>query len=670
MGDYKLTSLERRALLALPVSIAGTTISLPTRPPVIHAISRLIEVTSFGARGDGVRHSDGRITLGSDDTAAVQAAIDEALRSGVRSVHFPPGVYCFALGSSPLDPRQGDIDFSGAGANSSILVWEEGEDSDSNDPGYKALLRNTPHEGASLGGLSFSNLQFRGRLCERGAKIGGGGGPAMLLDNYNAITLTGCRFSQMRNMATQCERIGRVEVYGCEFDSVMRDMCRFRSSSSVIIWGNSFRHSDDDAVALHQAEYIQGHGRIHESIIVAHNEFEDVCGIHILGARMTAVTGNVMRRCKVHAVAIAGAKLEGPNPIFGIDISNNQIYDMVPRPPFEINSQVCIYVTPYAPRDGENIYTHGINQNGVDKSLRAIDTPYGSRDADGNQPKALLTKLHAVRITGNIMMRTLPSVSAYSEWGYGPVLACQGWVDPPVSEHSMRPWRALGLPFNGTGMMVKDNYIANSEIALAFSGPAAANNRALTFTIEGNVFYDHTIQCINANHPTPLCVTGRIGTNTFDADPYHLGPQRKAEGAWDIGWPTAISFTHFNGVVIEGNTFRNLSRCVTGTELCDLRSNLIEAQPVGLGAAAGNLGVGVIPPSGTSWRIRVIDANPTSIFFGTLLNLCPEHADACPKEGFFVVGHLVRATIPAEAFGWLRLTTGSGHLMGHDWRLI
>jgi hypothetical protein len=93
--------------------------SLPLAPPVPVPT---LGVRAFGATGDGR----------ADDTAAVQRAIDAALRTGGGCVHFPAGRYRI---SRTLRVKSADrIDFTGDGtssvllheANEHLLAWETG----------------------------------------------------------------------------------------------------------------------------------------------------------------------------------------------------------------------------------------------------------------------------------------------------------------------------------------------------------------------------------------------------------------------------------------------------------------------------------------------------------------------------------------------------------------
>ena len=140
---------------------------------------------------------------------------------------------------------------------SSILCWDEGFGQDANSLTYKALFRNTAH--GEKGALIFGDLQFRGRFVEGKRN---NGGPALFLNDYDSIVLAYCRFFgslTWRRSANPFDTSkSSVAILIPWFD-----MCRFRSSSSVVISGNRFRHSDDDAIALHQAEYVQGAGKIH-----------------------------------------------------------------------------------------------------------------------------------------------------------------------------------------------------------------------------------------------------------------------------------------------------------------------------------------------------------------------------------------------------------------------
>ena len=56
-----------------------------------HAGSGTIDVTSqmFGAKGDGFLNSDGTLTMGTDNTEAVQNAIDYAVTTDKRTIYFP-----------------------------------------------------------------------------------------------------------------------------------------------------------------------------------------------------------------------------------------------------------------------------------------------------------------------------------------------------------------------------------------------------------------------------------------------------------------------------------------------------------------------------------------------------------------------------------------------------
>lgn len=107
------------------------------------------------------------------------------------------------------------------------------------------------------------------------------GSSTIELNNYAELKLSRMKFSQLPWMAMQPESIRLYSVTDSVFDSVMRDQARCRSCFSAFVTNNRFRHSDDDAVALHQANYIRGAGVIREGLHVENNELEDTAGIHI-----------------------------------------------------------------------------------------------------------------------------------------------------------------------------------------------------------------------------------------------------------------------------------------------------------------------------------------------------------------------------------------------------
>lgn len=138
MSGDEPVDLARRSALRL----TGAAFALPMLPQAAHSAGASTEapelardrsgvdstgalnVKWFGAKGDADEHG----ANGSDDTAAIQAALDAVHSSGGNVLHFPAGVYRF---SAPLRVHPRTI-LRGAGRQSTRLVSDHAGDSGSN----------------------------------------------------------------------------------------------------------------------------------------------------------------------------------------------------------------------------------------------------------------------------------------------------------------------------------------------------------------------------------------------------------------------------------------------------------------------------------------------------------------------------------------------------------
>ena len=128
------------------------------------------------------------------------------------------------------------------------------------------------------------------------------------------------------------------------------------------------------------------------------------------------------------------------------------------------------------------------------------------------------------------------------------------------------------------------------------------------------------------------------------------------------------------GVVFRGNTVRN---CCYGTNIDPsdptggflVENNLVEADPVEVDAfSTANKGVGLVHAAG--FKLVHVDSDPASPGYDTILTTPVEAAPAMPGAGTWMQGAWVRNSRPTAenpVLGWLRLTTGNGHVAGTDW---
>lgn len=118
-----------------------------------------LNVKAFGAKGDA---SDD-VRTGSDDTAAIQAALDHVHASGGNVLYFPAGTYRF---SSPLDVHPGTI-LRGAGRQSTRLVSDHAGGSGRNAAealrGGSGLVTSSPINSSTSAYILLEDLGIENR---------------------------------------------------------------------------------------------------------------------------------------------------------------------------------------------------------------------------------------------------------------------------------------------------------------------------------------------------------------------------------------------------------------------------------------------------------------------------------------------------------------------------
>jgi hypothetical protein len=636
----------------LPVTATGST----TARTLADRFADALNVRDFGAVGDGA----------TDDTASFQAAINAAYVTGIRAVHVPSGTYWFALSSAALDPGIGPIDFFGDGMHASILKWDEGTSTTFEAVGWKALFKNTTT--TAKGRITFRDLGFRGTLFDVGGRLSTGA-PSLVLSYYDGLVLDHCRFSNIARFGTSFEAIGTATVTACEFDTVMRDMCRFRQSPNVTITGCLFRHCDDDPIALHTVDSIQGDGDIREGITVTGNICEDTQRICILGGRTVTVTGNIMRRCHGGITIVGDSTSESRNQLFAVTVANNILQDSITQSSAS-NIWSAIQVLGYDAKAA--VESSSIVPTRPNTATGVFVQPYAYRDNRYDVVADALAPMSGVVITGNQVLRTLPAVTLYSDWGFGQMLDSSCWVDTAQTEARLRIAVGIHASLGTSGLVIADNVVQNcvTGISLIATTPTTDTHGQVT----GNVIVDCTSTGISLNRSSVLYAAIRISNNVINIDPYHLSSLRGAGGTWTATTNAiGIKADNITGATIESNTFSNCSIAVTSTGgAVDTINNILICDPVTNGYSASNKGIGNIPRSSPSYTPQIVDCDPTSATYGSLKNLCARTGTAAPSTGTYVIGHFVHNQQPTVfanrvVLGWARLTTGTGHVSGTDW---
>jgi hypothetical protein len=622
----------------------------------------------FGAKGDGTPGQ----AIGTDNTAAFQDAIAFAIAKELQRVTIPAGCFWFANASAGLDPGTGDMEFVGAGKFATILQHDESESGgDYND--LKHLFRNL--DAVEKGRLAFSSLQVRGTFTHGNPQNGAnteGGGAAFALNYYKEIVAHDCWFYDLAWQVFSCEGIGRVRVFDNTFERTVRDMARFRSSPNVIITNNHFKHCDDDAVALHQAEYISGIGLIREGIIVANNIFEDCAGVHVLGGRVLTIHSNIFRRCKVHAVSVFYSDNEGRDSMFSISVYNNQSYDLLGR--------VVAGVLEAAPAYAISVVGHYATYDSGAGDLypgRQLDAANYRDNFYVGQPTPAAED---IVVYGNRIRKTLKAVTNYSDWGFGEVFSATGFQDPEVTAVKQRPAIGILAPGGGTLVHILDNaieYVGNgiqwgyndSDIDSNYGGRWSKISRNTIRRVStAGIYFGDTGALLNL----PV----EIENNDIDCDPLFESTGRNGDAT---GWtsasagPCAIRGSGITGLGIRRNKFANCSeilRSIYSGEW-DVEDNIVVCNPAATGFSTSNDGVGDIPVNGPGYTCQILNCDPADADYGEAIAGMKRAASAMPTGGKYVAGHFVRNTNMAVAvYGWLRLTTNSFHNSGTDWKTV
>jgi hypothetical protein len=630
------------------------------RRPLQARLEDVVSVRDFGALGDGT----------TDDTAATLLAVADAIANGREGVYFPGGyTYRFAASSASIDPGVGPITFYGDG-DSSVILFEEGSDGGA-ILDRKSLFRNTAD--VPKGSIVFRDLKFLGTWEEAGFPSGQGGA-TMLLNHYDELVITGCTFTNLRSYVMVNEYIRNARVLNNTFDKNARDNVRLRSTFNVQVIGNRFSHSDDDAVALHSNISATG-GDIREGIIVSGNLFEDCPAVQIIGGRMVSVTDNILRRCKQNGILVytsVPTANEGDNGMFSVTVSDNQIFDMLNDNPFSspVSSAIAVYSRP---AEGGSS-TSGIipGQNNV--ATGTFPLPWNNRNTAYTGTVDSVAPLFFVRIQNNSIVRTLPAVATYSLWGYGNTYAVDGPQNPAVVDASLRPSNGIILGGQVRKSIISGNLIAHVGTCLGMDAEAGSNFGLDDVLVTNNLFSDFSSAVVNIPNPgAARHVNLDIRHNMIDGDPYHISSNRGTLGTWLADTvPSVINNTSHQGVRLEQNKIRNVARIVNngGGALVAVKDNVLRCDPTTTGFSTSNKGIGNCPRADDAYRYEITDSDPTSANYGNILTPILPFSAAMPAANKYVAGTFIRASAGTTLLGWQRLTTGSAHVAGTDWKTV
>ena len=648
----------------------------------------MVNVLDYGAVADGV--DTGSAFTGTDNTAAFQTALDVAGAAGA-VLYVPAGNYRFAENTTN--------DTSNLTLNNSIHIIN----------GYGAKLLIDDDAGTHYSLLDFirtsnldssTNLDDRELLQINGITFQGrwshnnyyAGSNVLNVQNFARIELNDVKAYDIPAKFSRSRYNGALVVSGFEGKRIASDCIRFVDTPNVEITNINLFEVDDDCIALPVSNEALSDSR--SRITISNATIEKCEGILILGARVATLSNIAMRLCMGTQIYVGGrVGSEGVAAPHNLTLSNITITDPLNRadggsigsaPTAMLTSlEASIVVAGLQPTDA----TSAAKPEYYDAVSGAFVTPY-QLDTSSNPimynygTDNTLTGGYNVVIDGCTVMRTLPAVTNYSEWGLGLAFNRYGRYDPAVA---LNNWATNGIALNGS---IKNAVISDcSVMGLTEGAGVFLRSLAADATVRNREFENIIVDGCSVRDCKYGVTHSATASNTaftwsvivrdcsFDLDPFHTASSRRAAGGWQTGIgvsdrPVGIYFRQCYGWSIHGCSFANAYDSILANtdyfEQADIKDNILLCEPVAIGYNSNNLGIGDVPAGGEAFRHYIIDGDPTSSTYMQITTIPVLEANAKPTSGFYVKGHFVKNTNPTTGsskttIGWMRQSTGTGH---------
>jgi hypothetical protein len=619
-----------------------------------------VSVKDFGAVGDGV----------TNDQAALQLAITYATANNI-ALYIPKGTYYVPNNSAALR-FTGNLTMFGDGPDLSILQYNDSVQTTRNDFIYSSAAGNVNFEGicfASDWGTSGS-YTVRSQMMQLDAAAG------------SSAHIHNCKFTRSRLALVVLQYFDEVRVTNCNFYASPGDGCRVIACKNITIANNYCQSVSDDSISCHTRNDSPSPAK--GDVVITGNRILDGQGIAVLGHKRCVITSNVITRVQTRGIQVGESGeggTEGGTSEVCIVIANNIVTDLFKGSTFStISGDAGCYISVR----GFNQYIVG--GKFVDYGAGALQ-PYPYFYDNELLVTDVRTGSYSILINNNVCMRTLePTGAVYSAFGYGARLAKEGIVDPVITDSSFDNYGNIKLLNCARNVDISNNIVQgayDSAISLDTSNYTSIPPAWSNIKIRNNIIYD-VREVASAARGVSVIGHGTVDItgNSFDIDPYLVNSARSGDtGIWtSASINQAVAIYGVNGYitgVVKDNSFKNCGTPVlTSAIQGDWESNTVYCDPVGTGFNASNKGVGDIKYSAFGLRYVIWDCDKTSATFNSLINECLSSYPSMPTTGKYVTGTVVRNFLPAVVGaggskyivnGWMRLTTGSAHVLNTDW---
>ena len=613
-------------------------------------LREIVSIKDFGAVADATGVSG----VGTDNTAAIQRALNHVNSVGGGVVVIPPGWYRKADTGGTLI-MYSNTTLRGEGECSTIFF----DDTVINPRQDFLRADNTTN-------VNFENFRVSGTAWiypndTNNSQLFGG-------LNIDGLRMTRVTIEKVRFMATAFAGVDGGMFSGNRLNYIIRDGIRCTGSRNIAVIGNILTNVSDDCINLHalDADAIPGTG-----FIIANNILDRCQGIKVLGAKILSVTGNVIKMSLRGPINIYTPDTgpEGTTPTIEINISNNIITDTFG----DLGGNNCIFV-------GSALASNNtVPQPGTSSSPYPY-TYANNLDAGGVNVGAL-----GITISNNTISRTLPDNVQYSSYGLGDRFdwATPGlWSDPFISStsYSVHGIQVMA-PMNGA--LIQGNRINGMGAgfnALWVSLSGAVNLAYANTTISNNVITDCPGIGLSISATSVLGGLVIVKNNSFDLDPYFRSVTHNSDNTWTssgnvVGISNSASLAC---LITEGNIFSHMGSVVLNPlSGAKMRANndIVICEPTGYGDLAGNKGVRKIDQN-MGYTYVIYNGDPTSTSFKNITTFPVTISNALPTTGFYLAGFVIKAdsaTVVGTGgskyivSGWTRLTTGSAHVLNTDW---
>ena len=360
------------------------------------------------------------------------------------------------------------------------------------------------------------------------------------------------------------------------------------------------------------------------NVVITNNTLEDTGGIRTQQCRSLDVSTNIIARSKsseagvfIGSIPASGSRLANP---INIKVHDNIITDKIDSDirnalSGSVNNRSGIKL------EGTTAIAGALSAapHEVDPATGRAVTPYGyNYSTSGILNDQPIGRMVGVSIKNNKVVRTLPAVTNYSDWGFGEMFVRftpTGYLDPEVTETLLA---LIPLQIEGPckQLKVSNNYFAGSGVnSIRFKklteAAATLDNDLSDVEISDNELLDASSSGIVFTSYSPTTQDIVIKNNTINPDNFIKSTSRvESVGVATGGWVSqtsviGVDYTGINGIILKSNTYKNCSLPSRngGTGVAQVSDETLVCEPTVSGFSTSNLGVGTIPSNSITYNI-------------------------------------------------------------------